>query len=264
MSIYLSHNHKMLKSAGRYIGWVRNNLPPLGANSIRVKWKKGESPKYTDPNEWHDCVRGAVSITCVDPVDNIYDITFAGTDLSSAFAAGADLDGDRLIEILEGNIQNVSRLTYLCAEQVSLKSVSNLHTSSNLRECMSMFLMCSSLTQVPLFDTSEVEVFSTMFRGCTSLRSVPVYDTSNGFDLSLMFDDCHSLETIPQLPTGSARDVLGIFSDCYKASTGILSMYNQMSTQSTPPSKYTQAFKNCGRDSVTGSAELAQIPSSWK
>lgn len=264
MSIFLAHNHKMLKSAGRYIGWVRNNLPPLGANSIRVKWKKGESPKYPDPNEWHDCVRGAVSITCVDPVDNIYDITFAGTDLSSAFAAGADLDGDRLIEILDGNLQNVTSLQNLCVEQRSLKSVSSIRTSYKLTRCMNMFLECSSLTQVPLFDTSEVEVFSTMFSGCTSLISVPAYDTSKGFDLSLMFRDCHNLEAIPQLPTGSVYDVSGIFDNCYKASSGILSMYNQMSTQTNPPSRYTQAFKDCGRDSVTGSAELSQIPSSWK
>ena len=262
MSIFLAHNHKMLKSAGRYVGWVRNPLPPLGANSIRVKWKKGCSPKYVGPNEWTDGVHAEV-ITCVDPIDNIYDIT-SSSDWSSMFAYGANLSDDRLIEILEGNLQNVSSLQNLCVEQRSLKSVSSIRTSYKLTRCMNMFLGCSSLTQVPIFDTSEVEVFSTMFRGCTSLRSVPVYDTSKGFDFSGMFLDCHSLETIPQLPTGSAYDVSWIFEHCYKASSGILSMYNQMSTQANPPSRYTEAFRDCGRDSVTGSAELAQIPSSWK
>lgn len=263
MSIFLAHNHKMLKSAGRYVGWVRNNLPPLGANSIRVKWKKGYAPKYATGNEWTDGVHAEL-ITCVDPVDNIYDITNSYSDWSGMFAYGANLSDDRLIEILEGNLQNITSLQNLCVEQRSLKSVSGIRTSYKLTRCMNMFLECSSLTQVPLFDTSEVEVFSTMFRGCTSLRSVPAYDTSKCFDFSGMFLDCHSLETIPQLQTGSAYDVSWIFQNCYKASAGILSMYNQMSTQANPPSRYTQAFKDCGRDSVTGSAELAQIPSSWK
>lgn len=263
MSIFLAHNHKMLKSAGKYVGWVRNNLPPLGANSIRVKWKKGYAPT-TDPNDWTDCIHAAASITCVDPVDNIYDITRSDSDWVSMFAAGTDLAEDRLIEILGGNLQNVSRLRYLCSGQTSLKSVSSIHTSDNLTDCMSMFLMCSSLTQVPLFDTSDVEQFGSMFASCTSLRSVPVYDTSNGLYLDAMFLDCQSLESIPQIATSSARDVDQIFQGCYKASTGILSMYNQMSTQSTPPSEHAKAFRDCGRDSVTGAAELAQIPSSWK
>ena len=40
-------------------------------------------------------------------------------------------------------------------------------------------------------------------------------------------------------------------------------MYQQMSTQATPPTSYTDTFKNCGRDTTTGAAELAQIPESW-
>ena len=62
MSIFLAHNHKMLKSAGRYVGWVRNNLPPLGANSIRVKWKKGYAPKYATGNEWTDGATGSAEL----------------------------------------------------------------------------------------------------------------------------------------------------------------------------------------------------------
>lgn len=241
MSIYLAHNHKMLKSAGRYVGWVRNNLPPLGANSIRVKWKKGESPKNRDSLDYLNSINVyADSITLVDQVDNIYDITRADPDWTSMFAAGGSLDEDRLIEILEGNLQNVTDIKFLCSSQVSLKSVSNLNTSNNLSSCYTMFAGCSSLTRVEPFNTSQIDDFVNMFQ------------------------DCVNLEILPQLQTGSARDVRNMFKNCYRASTGILSMYNQMSTQSTPPSQYEAAFRDCGRDSVTGSAELAQIPSSWK
>jgi hypothetical protein len=51
--------------------------------------------------------------------------------------------------------------------------------------------------------------------------------------------------------------------NCYKVETGALALYQQASTQATPPSKHDSTFWNCGRDTVTGAAELAQIPSSW-
>lgn len=265
MSIFLAHNHKMLKSAGRYVGWVKNNLPPLGANSIRIKWKKGETPKNFGSGDYLNSLNIAVdSIECVDPLDNIYDVTYSGTDWTSMFIAGGNMDSDRLIEILDGNLQNVTKLRFLCGDQTSLKSVWNLNTSDNLTVCYDMFVNCSSLTQVPLFDTSNVEEFLLMFKGCSSLTSVPAFDTSRGTNFQSMFEDCVNLLTIPQIATGSATDVRYIFKNCYRASTGILSIYNQMSSQSIPPSLHTEAFKDCGRDSVTGAAELAQIPSDWK
>ena len=41
-------------------------------------------------------------------------------------------------------------------------------------------------------------------------------------------------------------------------------LYNQLSTQTTPPSSHSQTFYDCGSNTTTGSAELAQIPSDWK
>lgn len=34
--------------------------------------------------------------------------------------------------------------------------------------------------------------------------------------------------------------------------------------QATPPSSHASTFNKCGRDTVSGAAELAQIPSDWK
>lgn len=38
----------------------------------------------------------------------------------------------------------------------------------------------------------------------------------------------------------------------------------QASTQANPPANHSYTFTNCGRDTPTGAAELAQIPSGWK
>jgi hypothetical protein len=46
-------------------------------------------------------------------------------------------------------------------------------------------------------------------------------------------------------------------------STGI-QLYNQMSTQANPHTSTTRCFANCGSNTTSGAAELAQIPSGWK
>jgi hypothetical protein len=54
-----------------------------------------------------------------------------------------------------------------------------------------------------------------------------------------------------------------MFAWCYEVQSGALALYNQMSTQITPPAEHTQTFRSCGSHTTTGAAELAQIPSSW-
>lgn len=44
---------------------------------------------------------------------------------------------------------------------------------------------------------------------------------------------------------------------------GITEMYNYLSARTTLTS-HPQTFRNCGSNTQTGSAELAQIPSDWK
>ena len=59
-----------------------------------------------------------------------------------------------------------------------------------------MFYQCTSLTSVPLFDTSNVTNMSNMFRGCKSLTSVPLFDTSKVTNMADMFYMCSSLTTL--------------------------------------------------------------------
>jgi hypothetical protein len=54
-----------------------------------------------------------------------------------------------------------------------------------------------------------------------------------------------------------------MFQDCFNVESGALDIYAQMTTQTTPPNSHNLTFSNCGRDTETGTAELAQIPVSW-
>lgn len=111
--------------------------------------------------------------------------------------------------------------------------------TTDVTNMQSMFNRCSSLTSVPLFDTSSVTDMKYMFYGCSSLTSVPLFDTSNVTDMTEMFRNCTNVQT------------------------GALALYQQASSQTTPPSNHSKTFNNCGSNTTSGAAELAQIPSSW-
>ena len=126
-----------------------------------------------------------------------------------------------------------------------------------------MFWGCSSLTTVPLFNTSKVRVMETMFSYCTSLTSVPLFDTSNNVNMAWMFNNCTSLTAIPLFDTSKVGNMQETFKNCSNVQSGALALYQQVSTQATPLSNHSGTFTNCGSNTVTGAAELAQIPSSW-
>ena len=111
--------------------------------------------------------------------------------------------------------------------------------TSNVTNMGSMFAECYSLTSVALFDTSNVTDAESMFSNCSALTSIPLFDTSNISNMSYMFNGCT------------------------RVTSGALALYQQASTQTTPPAYHNATFRNCGSNTTTGAAELAQIPSSW-
>lgn len=140
---------------------------------------------------------------------------------------------------------NVWDLTYenadwslLLRNQRNLIEVIDANTTG-VTKMYQMFEICTALTTVQLFDTSAVTYMYSMFSGCSSLTAIPLFDTS------------------------SATQTNSMFSSCFKVETGALALYQQMSTQATPPPSHSRTFYRCGRDTVTGAAELAQIPSGW-
>ena len=122
----------------------------------------------------------------------------------------------------------------------------------------------NTLLEVIDGNTTNVTDMYEMFRGCTSLTSVPLFDTSNVTNMRSMFSNCSNLTTVPLFNTSNVTNMSYMLNGCTNVESGALALYQQASSQTTPPSYHTQAFRNCGRDTQTGAAELAQIPSSWK
>lgn len=113
---------------------------------------------------------------------------------------------------------------------------------ANTTGVTNMYKFCYNqelLTSVVLFDISSVTDTSRMFASCVRLRSIPAFNPS----LSLTNADY-------------------MFNRCWAVESGALALYNTMSTLNI--SSHFSTFRDCGSDTISGAAELAQIPSGWK
>lgn len=156
------------------------------------------------------------------------------------------------------NVTNTSYMFHGCS---SLLTIPVFDTSSVL-DMSYMFADCSSLVLVPLLNTLNVTNMSYMFQGCSSLTMMTLLDTSNITNMQNMCYDCISLSAVPLFNTTEAENTQYMFKNCYKVESGALALYQQVSTQHNEL-EYYKMFENCGRDTQTGAAELAQIPEDW-
>ncbi len=250
------------------------NLPPY---TIRLQYAYGVTPTF-------DKGTG----TQVSAIPNVWDLTYNSANWDSLLyrhdslmsVLGANATGVTLMTRMFMNCSYLSTVALFDTSSVTnmlwmfygcsfLTSVPLFDTSSVASSVASakgmngMFMNCSSLRTVPLFDTSSVTDMGSMFRNCDSLTSVPLFDTSSVTYMGSMFRNCSSLTSVPLFDTSSAESMYDMFHDCKAVQSGALALYTQASTQAVPPIAYEYCFTNCGINSTTGAAELAQIPSSW-
>jgi surface protein len=283
----ITYNNKVLN--------INNKWMYAAHAAIRVKYKQGTSPHSYVGNDR----------VLVDQENNIWDIYKAGTKLNGLFMWESDLlevISAKLVGIVDmgnmfygcssltsvplfdtsnvtstyemfrgcsnltssplfdtRNVTNMGDMFYGCS---SLTSVPLFDTSS-CTNMDSMFYGCASLTSIPLFDTSNVTTTYQMFRGCSNLTSSPLFDTGNATNISEMFQDCTSLTAVPLFDTAKALDMKYMFANCPNVESGALALYQQASSQSRVPT-HRYCFYNCGSNTTTGAAELAQIPSGWQ
>lgn len=250
----LVSNNKVLKINNKWLnGHGSSPVPPgpgpgpsLPPYTIRLKYKQGTTPTF----------RYGTGVL-YDAEQNIWDLTYENTEWITLLRNHTDL-----IEVLGANASNVVDMDYMFDGCSSLTTVSSFDIS-NVSLMHYMFKGCSNLTTVPLFNTSSVTEMDHLFDGCSSLTSVPLFDTSNLTSMGWMFINCTNLSSIPLFNTSSLTYMGYAFYNCYKVQSGALALYQQASSQANPPS-HSDTFTNCGRDTTTGAAELAQIPDDWK
>ena len=251
------------------------NLPP---NTVRVRTRDGLVP-YKSGTETSSTYETA---TLVEGTSDVYDVYKSGTDFYNLF-----FNSNNVVEVLGANTTGITNMNSMFSYCTSLTTVALFDTSS-VTDMYFMFHYCLELTSVPLFNTSSVTIMSYMFNNCDSLTTVTLFDTSSVTDMECMFNNCSVLKTVPLFNTSNVENMYemfrgcssltsvplfntssvmfmdSMFLNCTKVQSGALALYQQASTQANPPSSHTEAFKNCGSDTTTGAAELAQIPDDWK
>ena len=260
----LKYNNRMLKYNDR---WLNETMIPivLPPNTVRLRYIDGVTPTayHTFPG---------TTLTQISSIPNIWDITHVDPqyptewhDLLSGGAYGSVTYpyqgygyGGGLLEIMAANVSNITNMTRLCTDCYDLVKVCDLN-SSNVTDVKYMFSGCYNLTTVGSIDVSKTNdwwsLMQFMFSGCTKLTAIP--------NIKL---PAYTIQN-----DGIIRDCSYMFNGCVNVASGILDFYNRITyiyygshrliDNSTT---YNCCFKDCGSNTVTGAAELAQIPSDWK
>ena len=223
-------------------------LPP---NTVRVRTSDGNPPTKGSTATYE-------TATLVSGTSDVYDVYKSGTSFKYLLYKS----NSNVVEVLGANTTGITNMVCMFCACSALRTVQLFDTSS-VTDIGGMFYYCSSLRSIPLFDTSNVSGMNTAFTNCTSLTTIPLLNTSKVTEMNQAFARCTSLTNIPLFDTSSVTHINETFYNCSNVQSGALALYQQVSSQTTPPSRHNNTFKNCGSNTVSGSAELAQIPSDW-
>lgn len=267
-----------------YIDYNPLNLPPY---TIRVELLPGE----VEPDINIDFRNDKLTMTQLSASPNIWDITYTDSVWDQMFDVGVhgEITGSNVKGIVGGNLTGITsiaawfysndRLEYVniidtpdvinmaaafdfCANLVNIPEYFNL---ASVEDMTKAFAQCFSLVHLPKFlNSSNLRILKKTFVECISLVDIPLFDTSNVTDFESAFDYCRSLKEVPLLDVSSVTNCPRMFATTLNVESGSLALYNRLQALGGQITEHGECFRECGRDTVTGAAELAQIPNGWK
>jgi surface protein len=171
----------------------------------------------------------------MDIVMSVPNVTGAGTNL---VIGNGTIVFHRVVERIDireiGAITSLFNMFLNCS---SLQSVPLFNTAS-VTSMQQMFLNCSSLQSVPLFNTASVTNMTSMFQGCFSLQSVPLFNTASVTNMTSMFVNCSLLQSVPLINTASVTNMTSMFQGCFSLQS--VPLFNTASV-----TNMTSMFLNC-------------------
>lgn len=240
------------KISEAYLGSVKvysSAMPALAPKSMRFNFKYDHWNPVEELPEVSGMSWTHVSGDVYDYHCNGTNWTYQERDSASIFNHYSYKQGSQTkyymtehqFDVLDMDLTGVTSVAYLFQGAYQIQNIFSIRNTASLTNTSYMFYHRNAIRipSVPLFCSSNVTDMTNMFQACIELTSLPLFDTSS----------CTSMN--------------GFASGCVKVETGALALYQQASTQTTPPSNHTNTFKNCGSGTTTGAAELAQIPTDW-
>ncbi len=249
----LALNGKALLTNNKELGWGQSiTLPPYTA---RLLFRDGITPDLSRALN-----RGA-TVTQVSAEPNIWDVTLESNDWTALFMAITATEND-LLEVLGANTTNVTNMSHLFRGNRLLTRIGSLDTT-NVTNMQQMCNYCTSLTNLPYLIAQNVTNVLGAFSSCSALTFIPIIDFPNATNVSSLYSSCTSIIEVPLLNIPKATRVDYLFSGCYNIKSGALALYRKLALQESI-TNHQRSFWDCGRDTIEGTAELAQIPDDWK
>lgn len=183
------------------------NLPPY---TMRFQFANSSYNPITSGYNW----KSGSSWTQVSSSPNVWDFYYPDeASWSSAFpdAFTPPTSGDTIV--LGGNTFGITSMDNMFLRCTSLTGLALFDTNS-VTNMEGMFSHCDHLTDLPLFDTSSVTNMHDMLVACNSLTDVPLFDTSSVTNMEGMFRFSTSLTDVPLFNTRSVTNMKSMFTSC--------------------------------------------------
>ena len=168
------------------------------------------------------------------------------------------------------NAANLTSLTLSSSTVIAQAALQQFTMySHSLTTLASLFINCSSLRSVPLFDTSNVTIMSSTFSGCSNLQEVPPFNTAAVTTMGNFVFNCYNLKTIPLFNTPSLTNTAGMFTGCYSLVTvplfnmalvtSVSNMFTSCASLERVPLFNTASVTNFG-NMFNSCAKLKEVP----
>lgn len=285
----LTYHNKAL-TIGSSNAWI-HTWEPVGARTLRFRFLGVRAqPSTTSPipmpvtlSFLQSCQEhNSVGAVWTQVAENVFDWHYDNAAWGASSASSAPLFMDTYVkkgssadsilkyyyfDIVEGNFSGVTTISYLFRD-CNAVHINALRNMASIEEAKFAFAAHGTVSRQSLVHIDDLYMPSltnaeSIFLYNGKLTRAPSITTSNCTNMRNMFNGCISLAAVPLYDTSSATVTGGMFYGCVAVESGALALYNQASTQATPPTSYSGMFTNCGANTTSGALELAQIPSSW-
>lgn len=268
----IAYNGSILKYGGSWLGsYVPPPTPIVPSGTLRFQFSDTTYIPYADYDEWGNWRWAGDNIrwvgVCKNP--NVWDLEL-GTNADSINLGDVIHykwnDPNNIVTLLEGNLEQASG-SFEAANNSSLVAINRLFLGSG--GVSASCIWDSSVETIEMYNTERSSNWENAFGDLQTLRTfvAPIHLVYHG-NYSHMFYSCTNLQVVPTLisDTDSISINDEMFAGCINAASGQVAAYNVLLASGAPdrlPYTYKDTFAGCGTNTVTGAAELAQIPQSW-
>lgn len=251
-----SNNNKLIYTGGKLV-YIDDSAHSIAPMTLRFAF----SNDSTDPTTLGVSKGTWTKVGTVGEYTNVWDWTYNDADWSNAFNSKLDkLDSNEIRIIATGDLSYVTNMYGTFFYNKKIKSVCYLDLP-NVTDITAMFNANYALESIEC-NIPNAKHANMLFEGCSSLTNLKLYNTDNLEEIKQAFTGVRAFTTIPDFIM-SCENLLYVdraFRYISNIESGMLEFYNKNKDKVI---SNEDCFKSTGIYTESGRAERAQIPQSW-